>query len=104
MTVPNDGAAPSHQHERRGSNIPLLTAAYLAAGTTGGTTYAFGIYGEALKQTLHLSQSQLDTISSANFCAGLFSWIPGLCVDRLGPKFALWFGGLLSAFSLCVTG
>lgn len=84
----------------RRSNIPLLTAAYLAAGTTGGTTYAFGLYGEALKQSLHLSQSQLDTISSANFCAGLLSWIPGLVVDRKGPKFALWFGGILSAASL----
>jgi hypothetical protein len=96
MTVTNNGAAPLWK-----SNISFLTAAFLAAGTTGGTTYAFGIYGEALKQTLHLSQSQLDTISSANFCAGIVSWIPGLVVDRLGPRFALWFGGLLSAFSLC---
>ena len=93
MAVGNDVSA-------RRTNIPLLTAAYLAAGTTGGTTYAFGLYGEALKKSLHLSQSQLDTISSSNFCAGLLSWIPGLIVDRYGPKFGLWFGGVLSATSL----
>lgn len=93
-------ASTGNDASSRRTNIPLLTAVYLAAGTTGGTTYAFGIYGEALKTSLHLSQSQLDTISSANFCAGLFSWIPGLVVDKCGPKFALWFGGILSASSL----
>ena len=84
----------------RGTNIPLLTSAYLAALTTGGTTYAFGLYGAALKKSLQLSQSQLDTISSANFCAGLLSWIPGIIVDRCGPRFALSLGGVLSASSL----
>ena len=84
----------------RRSNIPLLTSAYLASLTTGGTTYAFGLYGAALKKSLQLSQSQLDTISSANFCAGLLSWIPGIIVDRYGPRFALTFGGVLSASSL----
>jgi hypothetical protein len=86
--------------DTRGTNIPLLTSAFLAALTTGGTTYAFGLYGAALKKSLQLSQSQLDTISSANFCAGLLSWIPGLIVDRRGPRFALSFGGILGASSL----
>jgi hypothetical protein len=86
--------------DTRGTNIPLLTSAFLAALTTGGTTYAFGLYGAALKKSLELSQSQLDTISSANFCAGLLSWIPGLIVDRCGPRFALSFGGILGASSL----
>jgi hypothetical protein len=86
--------------ETRGANIPLLTSAYLATLTTGGTTYAFGLYGAALKKSLQLSQSQLDTVSSANFCAGLLSWIPGLIVDRCGPRFALSFGGILGASSL----
>lgn len=61
--------------------------------------YAFGMYGEALKQTLHLSQSQLNTISSAMFIAGLFSWIPGLIVDRFGSRFSLCLGGLTGALS-----
>lgn len=82
------------------SNIPLLTAAFLAALTTGGNTYAFGLYGSALKSALELTQSQLDTISSANFCAGLLSWIPGGFADKYGPRFALTLGGIAGAASM----
>lgn len=82
------------------SNIPLLTAAFLAALTTGGNTYAFGLYGSALKKALELSQSQLDTISSANFCAGLLSWLPGGVADKKGPRFALSLGGIGGAISM----
>ena len=82
------------------SSVPLLVAAFLAAGTTGGTSYAFGLYGDALKEDLGLTQSQLDTISSASFCAGLVSWIPGLCVDRCGEQCGLVGGGILGAVSL----
>ena len=76
-------------------NIPLLTCALLAALTTGGPVYAFGLYGGDLKTQLELSQSQLDTISSSNFCAGLLSWIPGLLVDHFGVKIGLVSGGCL---------
>lgn len=82
------------------SNIPQLTCAFMAALTTGGTTYAFGLYGDALKKSLHLTQPQLDTISTANFCAGLFSWVPGLIVDRMGVRTGLVSGGILGAISL----
>jgi MFS family permease len=84
----------------RKTNIPVLAAAFLAALATGGPTYAFGLYGSTLKATLHLTQTQLDTVSSANFCAGLLSWIPGMCVDRWGPKRAMMMGGTLSCLSL----
>jgi hypothetical protein len=84
----------------RKTNIPVLVAAFLAALATGGPTYAFGLYGSTLKATLHLTQTQLDTVSSANFCAGLLSWIPGMCVDRWGPKRAMMAGGTLSCLSL----
>ena len=82
------------------SSIQLLVSAFLAAGTTGGTSYAFGIYGQALKSNLHLTQSQLDTISSANFAAGMLSWIPGLMVDQCGIKFGMVGGGILGAMAL----
>eukprot|EP00957_Ditylum_brightwellii_P030451 2306078-Ditylum_brightwellii.AAC.1 len=72
----------------------------ITAGTTGGTTYAFGLYAGALKHSLHLSQSELDTISSAFFCAGLLSWAPGIVVDRYGPRVAMSTGGVLGAVSL----
>lgn len=81
------------------SNVPSLVCVFAASATTGGTMYSFGIFGEALKQTLRLSQSELNTISSAMFIAGLFSWIPGLIVDRYGTKFSLCLGGLMGTLS-----
>lgn len=82
------------------TNIPQLCCALLASITTGGTTYAFGLYGSAMKKTLHLTQSQLDTISTALFCAGLASWIPGMFVDRFGTRLGIALGGIIGAVSL----
>jgi len=82
------------------SNIPILISVLLASLNTGATTYAFGLYGEALKANLHLTQSELDTISSATFCAGIFSWLPGLCVDRFGAKCSISSGGLVGSMAL----
>ena len=82
------------------TNVPKICCALLASITTGGTTYAFGLYGNALKKTLHLTQSQLDTISTANFCAGLLSWIPGMIVDRFGTRLGISLGGITGAVSL----
>lgn len=84
---------------RSRTNIPSLVCAFLASLTTGGATYSFGLYGDSLKKGLALSQSQLDTISTAFFFAGLFSWIPGLCADRFGTRFSLSIGGITGASS-----
>lgn len=75
------------------SNLPALTAAFAAAATTGGTSYAFGLYATALKRRLSLTQGELDSISTAFFVAGLFSWIPGLVADRWGTQVAISVGG-----------
>ena len=84
----------------RRTNLPALTGAILASGTTGGITYAFGMYSSALKHTLRLTQGQLDTVSSAFFMAGLLSWAPGMVSDRYGPRCSLAAGGVTSAISL----
>ena len=84
----------------RQTSIPVLFAAFSAALATGAPTYAFGLYASTLKASLHLSQSQLDTLGSANFCAGLLSWIPGLIVDHYGPQFAMTVGGTTMSLSL----
>jgi len=76
------------------TNLPLLSACYMAALTTGATTYAFSFYSNALKSSLHLSQNQLDTLSSAIFCAGILSWMPGMVVDSFGARFAIIVGGI----------
>jgi MFS family permease len=53
----------------------------------------------SIKKSLLLSQSQLDTISSSFFVAGVFSWIPGLVVDKFGPRISLILGGIMGALS-----
>ena len=88
-------ALPIHQ-----TNIPRVSCAILASITTGGTTYAFGLYGGALKKTLHLKQSQLDTISAVFFGAGLLSFIPGAMVDRFGARNSICAGGIFGSISL----
>jgi len=82
------------------TNLPLLSACYMAALTTGATTYAFSFYSNALKSSLHLSQNQLDTLSSAIFCAGILSWMPGMVVDSFGARFAIIVGGIGNSFHL----
>ena len=84
----------------RQTNIPRVCCAILAAITTGGTTYAFGMYGGTLKKELHLTQSQLDTISAVFFSAGLLSFIPGACVDWFGPRLGISVGGMAGAVCL----
>lgn len=82
------------------SNVPMLVVAFSASATTGGTSYAFGLYAAALKRTLHLSQGELDSISTAFFVAGLFSWAPGLVSDSFGTKVALTTGGVTGSITL----
>lgn len=82
------------------TNVPRVCCAILASITTGGTTYAFGLYGDALKKTLHLSQSQLDTVSAVFFLSGLVSFIPGGFADRFGTRFGISVGGLTGAATL----
>ena len=91
LTVPDNG---------RASNILLLVAATMASLTTGATTYAFGLYSKALRTRLDLSQAQIETISSATFCAGIFSFLPGYFVDRFGPRCAIMSGGTIGAMAL----
>uniref|UniRef100_A0A7R9ZER6 Nodulin-like domain-containing protein n=1 Tax=Pseudictyota dubia TaxID=2749911 RepID=A0A7R9ZER6_9STRA len=97
---PNPSSTGCYDIPLRGTNLPALTGAILAAGSTGGVTYAFGIYSNALKHTLHLTQGELDTISSASFCAGLFSWAPGMVADKFGPRRSLAIGEITMALSL----
>ena len=95
-------SAGTDADRKQRTNIPSLVCAILASMTTGGTTYAFGLYGADLKKSLKLSPGELDTISTAFFFAGLFSWIPGLLVDTFGTRLGMALGGWTGAASLCV--
>ena len=103
--IHSTSSAPTHhthniQTTSKPTNLPLLTACYMSALTTGATTYAFSFYSSALKTSLHLSQNQLDTLSSATFCAGILSWIPGMIVDAWGARSAMAAGGLSNTVNL----
>jgi MFS family permease len=82
------------------TNLPLLTACYISALTTGATAYSFSFYSSDLKSIVQLSQNQIDTLSSATFVAGLVSWIPGIIVDRYGPRYAMIVGSVCNAILL----
>ena len=93
---------PPLKRIHRITNTRILAAGLLAALTTGAPTYAFGLYGETLMQTLGLSQSQLDTIAASGFAAGLISWLPGMMVDQWGPRLIMGAGGCLMSAMLFV--
>ncbi|KAL9189797.1 hypothetical protein ACHAXT_009472 [Thalassiosira profunda] len=86
--------------QKKPTNLPLLACSYLSALTTGATTYAFSFYSNALKTSLHLTQNQLDTLSSATFCAGILSWMPGMIVDSFGARTAMALGGTSNSVML----
>ena len=89
----------SHLPNSISKDVRSVVCALLAAATTGGTVYSFSIYGEDLKVSLNLTQTQLSYISTSFFVAGIFSVIPGAIVDRWGPRFSIIAGGSMGAFA-----
>lgn len=60
--------------------------ALVAAGSlqlAAGAAYTFSLYAPSLKETLQLSQPQLEGIGSALLSGGLFAWAPGFVYDAL---------------------
>ena len=57
-----------------------------------GLGFTFSLYSARLKDTLELSQSQLQGLGTAMLCGGLFGIFPGILYDklyqrpRLGPR------------------
>ncbi|CAJ1952388.1 unnamed protein product [Cylindrotheca closterium] len=93
-------ASTTEETTIRAVNVPMVCCALLASMTTGGATYAFGLYGGTLKKNLHLTQAQLDTISTATFFAGMLSWLPGMFIDRFGTRLGICLGGLSGSCAL----
>jgi hypothetical protein len=98
LAIPSPLSSPPGR--QRSTNLPLLAACYISALTVGATTYAFSFYSNDLKTSLDLSQNQLDTLSSSTFCAGVFSWLPGMVVDAWGARRAMALGGTSNAIML----
>lgn len=64
----------------------MIVGLYVAMGT--GTSYAFGIYSGALKESFGFTQSQLDSIPSFASLVGLLSPLGGMLSDRWGSRAA----------------
>ena len=75
------------------NRMGALVACMFVACLTQGQLYAFAVYGGALKQTLSLTQDDLDTIGTFPYISGFFVWIPGRLNDRYGPRAAIRCGG-----------
>jgi len=80
-----------------GSNIELMVSVLLIPITVGCYVYSFGLYANELKENLNLSQSELTTLSSAIFCAGVLQWVPGIIVDKYGERFSMLVGAFLGS-------
>ena len=84
-----------------GSRLTALVACMFVVSLTSGN-YAFSVYSGALKHTLKLTQSDLDTLGTYPYIAGLFTWIPGIINDRYGARVATVLGCLGMAASLAI--
>jgi sugar phosphate permease len=86
-------------NDSKRSNIPGLVCTFPASVTTGGAIHSFGVCGDALKKSLDLLQVELASMSSTFFITRLFSWTPGIVVDRRGMRFSMCLGGHTGALS-----
>jgi len=73
-------------HERA-----LVLLLFSAAST--GLIYVSSVYSQALKDTLDLSQDDIETISLSCYLGGLFGFLPGRVSDVMGTRKTIVFGG-----------
>ena len=73
-------------HERA-----LVLLLFSAAST--GLIYVSSVYSQALKDTLDLSQDDIETISLSCYLGGLFGFLPGRVSDVMGTRRTIVFGG-----------
>ncbi len=94
----------SPQRDRRGSQRwqwGVLLGCLLSA-LTSGFSYAFSIYGGAIKKQFHLSQGELDWIATIGSFCFVFSPIAGYLTDTRGPRMVLCWSGVLMTVCLCL--
>ena len=73
-------------HERA-----LVLLLFSAAST--GLIYVSSVYSQALKDTLDLSQDDIETISLSCYLGGLFGFLPGRVSAVMGARKTIVFGG-----------
>ncbi len=63
--------------------------------SVAGTTYAFAIYSQLLKNNLGYSQSSLDLIASIGTMGLYLSLLAGFAIEKFGFRAVVQFGGML---------
>ncbi|KAK9856767.1 hypothetical protein WJX84_006938 [Apatococcus fuscideae] len=78
----------------------LTFSAAAALELVAGVIYAFSIYSPALKESLNISQTQLQGLGTAIGAGGFFAFIPGLLYDANISKYPKWTPRLIGAMGV----
>jgi hypothetical protein len=71
--------------EAMGAHERALVLLLFSAASTG-LIYVSSVYSQALKDTLDLSQDDIETISLSCYLGGLFGFLPGRVSDVMGTR------------------
>lgn len=68
-------------------------AASLQLLVLAGVGYGFALIAQTLKDRLHLTQTEVDTVATVgSFGANTIGIVAGLCCNRYGPQLSIWIG------------
>ncbi|CAE8582413.1 unnamed protein product, partial [Polarella glacialis] len=88
--------------ERHTASTPWGTlVGCLFASTMCGFFYSFSVYSGALKAQFGMTQSQVESINTLPYLLGPLSFIPGIFVQRVGPRRVLALGGSMVSLTAC---
>ncbi|CAE8689158.1 unnamed protein product, partial [Polarella glacialis] len=88
--------------ERHTASTPWGTlVGCLFASTMCGFFYSFSVYSGALKAQFGMTQSQVESINTLPYLLGPLSFIPGIFVQRVGPRRVLALGGSIVSLTAC---
>jgi len=80
--------------------VPWQTFVYAVwASIPCGFLYTFSTFSIALRNALELKESQLSTVAAAEIVVSVFTWIPGVVVDKVGVTIAMYIGAVLHGAS-----
>lgn len=80
-------APPEKDAFNRKRFIQLVAGMLIAC--CGGSSFAFGIFSNKIKETANLSQSDMTTITTAGFIFNGFTFPAGILFDLLGPQYVI---------------
>lgn len=74
----------------------ITLTSHLGLEAASGTSYAFGVYSDQIKNITGFSQDQVQTVASVGNVGLYFAIVAGVVFDLYGPRRTLIIGGILS--------